>query len=676
MNRLRMLFVIILLGGLAALMSAPGSLWTQRDKAYYMDENQLNFVRPGLVTKIKSATVEQDGTMRVVFTITDPRGVPLDRDGIVTPGPVSTSFIAAMIPASGTQYVAYTTRTATSNLNGQRAVQASSDTGGRYDKVADGEYRYTFGTKAPSTIDRAATHSIGVYSTRNLSEFDMPNNTSDDVFNFVPAGGAVTKTRDIIKTATCNKCHDPLALHGGSRQKMELCVMCHSPQTSDPDTGNTVDMPVMIHKIHMGEELPSVQAGGKYQIIGNRDSVHDYSHVVFPPDVRKCETCHEKGATPETTPAQADAWMKPNRAACGACHDNVNFATGENHANLPQVTDNQCTNCHTPEGELEFDVSIRGAHTIERFSKTLPGTMFELVRVANGSAGEKPTLVFKVTDKQGKPIIPSEMTRLGLNLAGPTTDYKTVVSEDARQAQGSADGTYSWTFANALPADAKGTYAVEIEGYRNQTLLAGTQKERVVRDAGVSKVLYFSVDGSAIAPRRTVVSLEKCNACHGSLSLHGDNRNTIESCVMCHNPSATDAARRPAAQGPNESIDMRTMIHRIHSGAEQGRPYIIYGFGSNPIDFSHVEYPGDLRNCEGCHVNGSEQLPLRAGLDSVTDPRGPVATAGPTAAACGACHAGTAAASHAVANTTAVGESCSVCHGPNADFAVNRAHAR
>ena len=104
--------------------------------------------------------------------------------------------------------------------------------------------------------------------------------------------------RDVIKTASCNKCHDQLAFHGGSRRGMEMCVLCHTPQTVDPDTGNTVDMPVMTHKIHMGKELPSVQAGGKYQIIGHNQIESDYSTVGFPADVRRCEVCHEQNTGP------------------------------------------------------------------------------------------------------------------------------------------------------------------------------------------------------------------------------------------------------------------------------------------------------------------------------------------------------------------------------------------
>ncbi|MBI3693453.1 MAG: OmcA/MtrC family decaheme c-type cytochrome [Acidobacteria bacterium] len=661
----------ILVGSAWLVSSAPGPNWTVHDKAYYLEPRMVNFVRPGLVLKIVSAEITSDGTMRARVKLTDPKGLPLDREGITTPGAISVSLIAATIPKDQTQYTAYTTRVQTSPITKVTAVQPGTDVGGVFEKLAEGEYQYTFATKAPTNLDRTATHTIGAYSSRNLTEFDLGTQYSNDVFTFVPDGSKVTTVRDIVRTATCNsRCHDPLALHGGARQKVELCVLCHQPQNMDPDTGNTVDFKVMIHKIHRGADLPSVKAGKPYQIIGFNQTVVDFSDVEFPADVRNCEVCHD----PKSGAAQADAWLKPNRATCGACHDDVNFATGENHVDLPQVSDNQCSTCHFPEGELEFDASIRGAHTIERFSRDLPGTTFQILAVDDGSAGKRPIVTFTIKDKAGKPIPTSEMNRVSLVLAGPSSDYGGMVPEDASKATGPGDGRYFYTFQNPIAANAKGTFSVGIEGYRNIKLLPGTKKERTVRDAGVNKVFYFSVDGSKVEPRRTVVMVDKCNACHFSLSMHGSNRNQIQHCVQCHNPNQTDAARRPPSELPGETIAFKTMIHRIHTGEDLEIEYTIWG--GSPNDFTKIAFPGDRRNCDKCHVNNSQQLPLKDNLLNVVNPRGPLNPMGPTAAACLGCHTSRAVFAHAYSMTTPIGEACATCHGMNAEFSVNRVHAR
>lgn len=652
----------------AAVILAAGVVKT-------VDERTVNFVRPGLKFTVTRAEIATDGTMRVTFKISDPQNVPLDRDGITSPGAVATSFVAAYIPQNATQYVAYTTRTQTSPINGRAAIQASADTGGTYTRIAEGEYTYTFGTKVPATADRTATHSILIYGSRNLIEFDFGTSRADTVYNWVPAGGAVTKTRDVIRSATCNKCHTQLAFHGGNRRSMEGCILCHTPQTVDPDTGNTVDMPVMTHKIHMGGQLPSVVAGGKYVIIGNAQSVHDYSHVHFPAGPQRCGVCHETNLPAAQRPAQADAHLnKPSRAACGSCHDNVNFATGENHVNLPQTSDNLCSNCHIPQGELEFDASIIGAHTTATRAASLPGTTFEILAIDDGVAGRRPRVTFSVKDRTGAVIPPLEMTSLSLILAGPTTDYATYISETARNATDLGGGRYAYTFNATIPADARGSFTIGMEGYRNWALLGGTAREMTVRDAGTNVTRSFAVAGGAVQQRRQVVSLARCNDCHGFLELHGSNRNTIEQCVICHNPNMTDAARRPATAGPPESIHMATMIHRIHAGRNQGRDYIIYGFGNTPHDYSDVGYPAPLNDCSACHVNNSQRLPLQETLLPVNDPRGIITKPGPETAACLGCHATKSAAAHAAANSNAIGESCSTCHGPTGQFSVDRVH--
>jgi OmcA/MtrC family decaheme c-type cytochrome len=404
--------------------------------------------------------------------------------------------------------------------------------------------------------------------------------------------------------------------------------------------------------------------------------VHDYSGVKFPPDLlenegaRTCKVCHD-GNAPQSTNL-----FKPNRAACGACHDDVNFATGTNHNNLPQVSDNQCANCHIPQGEQEFDASIVGAHTNPRFSKDLPGTIFEIVSINDGAAGKKPTVLYRVKDKSGKDIPMNQVTRLAIVLAGPTSDYSTYVSEDPRAtAVCGQDGICRYTFTATIPADAKGSFTVGMEGYRNWTLQPGTAKARTVRDAGVNVEKSFALDGGKVEARRTIVSLTACNACHFDLSLHGGNRNRIEQCVMCHNPVENDRGSRPAAQQPNESIDFRNMIHKIHRGEELANSYVVYGRGG-PVNYNEVGFPGQLWNCNNCHTGNSQQLPLRENLLKVKTPRGYLPEVGPETAACTSCHDSRAAVSHALANTTVIGESCAACHGPNAEFSVNRVHAQ
>jgi OmcA/MtrC family decaheme c-type cytochrome len=607
------------------------------------------------------------------------------------------------------------TRPQTSPINGRTEVQASGEsrTTGTLQTVALGEYIYTFKQKAVgkggTAWDKGATHRMGVYGSRNLTEFDLGTYNDDETITFVPAGGVPTVTRDIVRTGACNKCHDSLAAHGGSRKSIELCDMCHTAQSIDPDTGNSVAMNVMVHKLHMGEALPSVKAGGKYQIIGHNQSVADYSSVVYPAtpgDPRNCQTCHDPafGAT------QQDVWMKnPTRAACGSCHDNVNFATGANHVNLPQISDNQCSSCHMVKGELEFDTSILGAHTVPVNSAEIPGFVVDITKVENGTPGNAPLVSFTLKTKAGDPFPLTQLqggsNRLNFVLGGPTTDYgntsfgsdvKTAgyVSETANTASTcDAASNCTYQFTHSIPADAKGTFSIGSEARKGYTLQAGLPQQQSVTYGAKNDVFYFAVDGSDVQPRRQVVSIDKCNSCHVSLSLHGANRvDNIEHCVTCHNPSDTDAAQRPNAKdatdkaSPAQGINMAYMIHRIHTGekmAEVGASYTVVGNGGSHNDFSEVRYPvmgntgavGDVAKCYVCHVNGSEAK-LTAATNQVINPSAKLSPAGAVTSACTSCHNGNPAFAHALSNTNSqFGESCDVCHGGTADFNTTKVHA-
>jgi len=207
-----------------------------------------------------------------------------------------------------------------------------------------------------------------------------------------------------------------------------------------------------------------------------------------------------------------------------------------------------------------------------------------------------------------------------------------------------------------------------------------------------NEVVSFSVDASPLAARRTVVATANCNQCHVSLSLHGGLRNQTEYCVLCHNPSTTDAPVRGSAQVaadkalPPQGVNFNLLVHRIHSGENllaDNRPYVVVGFGGSHNDFSDIRYPamsptgtpGDRRNCAMCHVNGSEQN-LPTGKNAVTDPQGPIDPILPVASACTGCHVQLPTASHALSNSNSLGESCAVCHSSDDSFSVGKVHAQ
>jgi OmcA/MtrC family decaheme c-type cytochrome len=109
-----------------------------------------------------------------------------------------------------------------------------------------------------------------------------------------------------------------------------------------------------------------VQQGQGYFIVGFRQSVSDFSNVVFPWNggvQAACTVCHQG--------QNADNWQtQPTFTACTSCHDNVMFSTAQATTPCPTLPANQsfmnclhgggaitvtdpnnpatCTGCHGP----------------------------------------------------------------------------------------------------------------------------------------------------------------------------------------------------------------------------------------------------------------------------------------------------------------------------------------
>jgi OmcA/MtrC family decaheme c-type cytochrome len=631
--------------------------------------------------------------------------------------------------------------------DGSTEIQATTDSGGTLVNNFDGTYTYTFGTDITDpdqtmgvTYVPSLTHRVAMYTNARATYLGEPLPVANASYEEVPASNltAGIDSRKIVAQETCNSCHGDLAIHGGSRKDVDLCVTCHNPGTTDANSDNTVDFRVMIHKIHMGEELPSVVAGGEYAIWGFRDSKHDYSDVGFPQSPENCLTCHDPDNA--ATPQAANIVNNPSIEACGACHDDVNFSTGDGHTDRNiAVTNAECSTCHRTGG---FAGPVLDSHIVP---STAAGELFEynILEVTDTAPGQTPTVRFSITNPTAGDAAynintADEFTtpgtaRLAVILAWNTDDYtnedsgvapgKVVSMNPVGSATDNGDGSFSITSGTAIPADVTGSGAAAIEGH---PAAADEDGAFTIQAKVKGAVEFFPITDAEAQARRDVVDVAKCQTCHGvrdGLSLHGSNRtDNIQLCVTCHNPRATDLAQRPAdpdgidnevntaAVGEDEeqSIDFKRMIHSIHGSAVRSTDYIVYGFGNNSHDFTDLRYPREPSDCQACHLEGTYELPLASSVlgttidtEATVNVASPFGTSNfvgdaleqgddrlisPAAAACSSCHDDATSQLHMEQNGGQFGNiaeegsnsqgSCAVCHSEGSIADVHEVHNR
>jgi len=629
--------------------------------------------------------------------------------------------LAQLSPGSGggsSEWQSYVTQ-ASAGIPDAQATAERGSTGTLVDN-GDGTYQYTFAqalTDYPAgpAFDATKTHRLGI-EIRGQAPI-----STNGLFDFVPAGGAPAFTRDIVDNDTCNACHDVLEFHGGPRTDVPYCVTCHNPYSIDGETaaepwGGSVDMTVMVHKIHYGENL----ANG-YRVVGFRGTEYDYSDVVFSQDVRNCTTCHE-----ESDPATPDAsnWREvSNRAACGSCHDDIDWDAGGHPGGIVFPDDTQCLDCHGPDSTVTgSDGQLLNAEVSHRIpEKEASGDFqYNILDVINAIPGQAPVVQFSVTnpndgtayDIQSDPeFITCQFgaSRLAVGISWSTTDYTNTgsgaapaqpLSANPLTACGGAStdeggGIFSVTMPQVLPNDVTGTAAVTIDGHPAVDIDGSIE-----RIAVTNAFEYVGITDAMAVPRRNAVAIEKCNDCHNQLAMHGNNRtDSIEVCVTCHNPNATDSRRRnpPCTDtlGTDDvTVDMKTMIHLLHAGGATGESYDVCGFGNSPHTYDFV-YPGRLNNCEGCHEPGG-YYPTEPGeilgstIDVGADPASPIddVAVSPNSAVCSGCHTSDLAKLHMEQNggNFAAGknldstlnppdvETCALCHGPGGSSDVRTVH--
>jgi OmcA/MtrC family decaheme c-type cytochrome len=665
---------------------AAPTAYASTAKEAYLAPEALTYIRPGFNIRIASVSNVVAGQKPVVeLYYTDDLGGPLDRMGVQTPGVISVRFVLAVWNPTTRRYTNYYGYNAdpTKNQNPTR----DNGTAGTWQDLEVGHYKYTFGNAyaVPATADMTKPHTLAVMGVRNTTDIVGKQYYAVPKYqDFVPSTNAAATTFNAMTTARCNQCHDPLALHGGNYRDIKTCVLCHNPNNMTGNISATesrvqFDGQIFFHALHMS----------KNEGIGE---------ITYPQDIRNCTTCHDPAAA-----GGASWYTYPSVAACGSCHNDVNFTTGANHQAGAQP-DGSCASCHQPQGSVEWDAGIKNAHVVPLHSAQLKGFKAKILSVTNAGPGKKITVAFQLQNGDGSFVDPGYFKNtangtLNILLGGPTSDYVNAgmlangqpFREDAKNATyDPATGIATYAFTNAIPAAAKGTFVASIETRRAYTLSpAPKQGPTSVNEGAPNQPFYFAVTGTTATPRRTSVSLTKCNACHQDLYVlfsHGNQRITIEHCVICHNPNGSDLGRRPTdgSQNPPESIHFARMIHRIHTGEELTQDYTVFGFGGNASNFNEVTYPGDRRNCLACHTNAAAtSIPLPNTNQPVNTPRDYFSPMGSTAAACTGCHDSRDVLAHAYINTayfpnnpTVPVDACGTCHATGADAGVDKVHAR
>jgi OmcA/MtrC family decaheme c-type cytochrome len=361
-----------------------------------------NGAAPGLGTtalevSVKSVTLDASNIPSVRFTLQDAKGFAVDVNGVYSVNQlIQPRFAIArqVKDASGaalpykvlTQSGSAATALSPTALNARPtapALPTAEMTGLLVENGSGaGDYTYTFpvgGTTtttangktttavtASAALDAATlseSHTIWIQIARQ-TDLDDVNNTKtftavNQEFNFVPSGTGTATKREIVLTANCSKCHSGFkpeglvsnGFHGAGRMEAPFCNVCHNPDRASNPAANSN---TFVHRIHAGK---AIQA---------KNVFHDIGEATYPQDLRHCDACHGGAAQ------GAQAQTKPSRAACGSCHDYVDFAGSSivlactspvtkdasgkaivcSHLPGTGVTqdDTQCAACHSPAG--------------------------------------------------------------------------------------------------------------------------------------------------------------------------------------------------------------------------------------------------------------------------------------------------------------------------------------
>ena len=562
-----------------------------------------------------------------------------------------------------------------------------------------------------------------------------------------------------IDTQYCVMCHNPGTVDANSGNNLNMATMVHKLHAGKLLKTN----------------LDAGKGGEDYTIWGYQNTKVGFAEVGFPQDLRNCTVCHS-GSNPATP--QGDNWKTvATKEACLTCHANKagsdwdtlhkNFAATlvKPGAAATDISNQQCVACHKAGTYLGSD-RVHWNQNEENGAKyrmNIESTTYDATTrkvtvkyyLSDPTSGDKAyNLVTSECTGTGAALTCASTTKFGNlrfylaygNMVGQSTTQTEFTSYNNGGSAASAyaykgvnDGNNHYTVDIALPADVKGVSeafgtarVISIGQVKEAKLEVKTALEprpevtpKVLVNTIVQNTFKELALTGTLQPRRTIVSSAKCNVCHGALgtssgsntlaeAFHGGARNTVESCVLCHDANrASSGNLMTNALNLYESYQFKRMIHGIHGNSKRTSPFthgnkVVGAFnmdgtsatGGAPLASgvenyaAEVAWPGVGINCNACHVNNSYKQdlgPIGAVVfkdTGVTDPN-LWKVISPKAASCTSCHDSSKSIGHVTsfggssfgdktqAQITALPrETCDDCHAPGGFKGVDIIHGQ
>ncbi len=650
-----------------------------------------------LAITIDSTVIDSQNNATVEFLVTDksqppvPVILPITSDGKIgttaadggfVPDQVTISFVMEWLDQTsgdgGVQPGYYTPYTLAAvdggSVDAGTAFKAATDDRsvagpGKFavSTKGDGWYTYTFGTKIvvdPNNTQK--THTVGAMGMRTVPGTVPQYYPANAEFNFLPAGGNVTVTRQLVLHDNCDSCHGDLGHHGkaengasAARHDIELCILCHNPTTTNLASGNTINFGSLVHRIHAGNApyggaVPFVTMPGGVNwtlpSYGDKDTngnllypykidSDDFSTINFPQNPSNCDKCH--GGAKDYAISQT-----PTRAACTTCHDRTYFTSTapttpastlwKAHLGGTQSDDTQCLLCHGP-GKSQ-DLAI-----VHHFAATSVALTIQSAQIDPTTHQLVVSFDLAVTNNTTQTTTHGDTSLLGAKgsisvvFGGPTSDFSFGLNQNNSFLAFSGAGA---TLKGVLTQDTNTkifTFTTTEADFDVVTGLTGTWGVGMMATAQAAPIntvaqprytapnpmVYINAADNSVGKAATpIVENSRCETCHEKIPGHGLTRNNVQICQLCHKPNQADDDTPGDLTTVNQTsignpVDMKVYLHNIHLGAavagnSPGRASTATVWYGSDDYTTKVHYPDTLQNCQHCHMSGTNLLPMVA----------------------------------------------------------------